>query len=1030
MAQIVRSGTSRQRPCYRRTLLGLMCFVFCISHQFVHAEPVSEEKRGKQILPTCTMEQFHYEYTECDKNGVRWRVSVPYPDTCTGGAPEPPTRAVDCNFSCGPGDYLDKADTQQCLKCQPGSFSLGGGKLFQDWSSLPEGFTVTQGEEEYTSHLMDDDEEKSCNNSMWEPKGNHIRSPGDNCISKLIYAANLMKDGYVEFTYSLATDDTILHVSVTNEKCEADKSGDRWPDETGEGTWRTYKMPLEPGMNVITWKAVGIGFTYKQNTKPDPVLIKEIKIMGVSFTSECTKAKPGTFVKDSGASDSELCPANTFSATSGAVTCTDCVATTHYSNPGATECIEKKPCTEQDYYKTHTPCDEKNQTQVMYKWIEPRMCRSDIAGAKQLPASGEIVACPPCNPGMSAFNHTTCTFCPKNMFSDGSLACKECPPNTAPVYGMNYIRWHIMPPNMDATCLSLSGFGCSDEAGWQLSDDHIHSGKGHADDVYLVLDLGLDGMQSEEGYFDGKAEELGVISFWFSLECTSDCVLFFVRDGADGSPIIEQWTGSQPKQEYRYSITKNEPVTYSWAFQKTDIQQYTHKATYNYRNDVAKIYSVTVTNTLNGGAMECKKCPRGSNVKGCIPCEAGKYIANDTNKCIPCPKDTSLRANNPYGPEACVPCGPGLMSDEGISCYSTCHVHSDGFHYELGQLAGVHSVQTGASFTARGSRFYHHFNISLCGTNKGRGGATCYENVTDVVADYEVNKVDGYICRSTIIPPAARNIGVLSAQPISLGDRLIGITRSNSLQNLNETIFLPTDEGPGDLHFFYHSAWPTMACPEGRSTIITLRCDLSASGPGSFHLPEECPSGTCDGCAFHLLWRSEHACPLCHQGDFKSIKGECVDGKQQIQYMWKTPKFCTGGNPLPDDLTQTCEMEPWYNQVPWYAQASIAAFMGCVVLLITCALYFWKRNRKLEYKYQKLVASASGELPAAETCAIEDGDNEDDVLFEDGGKKSRSFFGKFLSRPSNEKGFLLDEDDMDATPEVIEMKPAKPLTKI
>ncbi|XP_022081097.1 UPF0577 protein KIAA1324-like homolog isoform X2 [Acanthaster planci] len=1029
MAQIVGSTNSCWRPFSHRTLLGIVCLVVCCLHHFVHA--VEEEKRGKQLLPTCTMDQFHYVYTECDKNGVRWRVSVPQPNVCVGGAPEPPTRAVDCNFSCGPGEYLDRNDTQQCLKCKPGSFSLGGGKVFEDWTTLPDSFTITGGEDDYRSHSMEEDDDyKSCNNSVWEVKGTHIRSPGDNCISKLIFAANLMKEGYVEFTYSLATDDTIFHVSVTNEQCEADTMGNRWPEATGEGTWNKYRIPLDAGMNVITWKTVGIGFTNEHNTKSNPVLIKTIKIMGLSFTSECTLAKPGTYVKDPGASGYELCPANTFSASAGASKCTDCDVTTHYSKPGARECIAKKPCTDLDYYKTHTPCDANNQTQILYKWIEPRMCRSDVTGAKQLPPSSKLEQCPPCNPGMSVFNQTVCTFCPQNMFSDGTSPCKPCPSNTAPVYGMNYIRWHMMPPNMDATCLSLSGFGCSDEAGWQLADDHIHSGKGHADDVYLVLDLGLEGMQTEEGYYEGKAEELGVLSFWFSLECTSDCALFFVRDDADGSPIIEEWTGTQSKQEYRYSITKKGRVTFSWAFQKTDISDYSHEPAYKYRNDVAKIYSVTVTNTINGGAVECKNCPRGSNVKGCIPCEAGHYIANDTNKCIPCPKDTYLRANNPYGPEACVPCGPGMKSDDGTSCYSTCHVHTDGLHYELGKLAGVQSVQTGASFTARGSRFFHHFNISLCGTTKGQGSAACYENVTDVLTDYEVNSVEGYICRSTIIPPPSRNAGVLSAQPISLGDRLVGITSNNSLKSLNETIFLSVEGSPRDLHFFYHSAWPTLACPEGRSTIITLRCDPSATGSGSFHLPEKCPSGTCDGCAFHLLWRSEHGCPLCHEGDYKTIKGECVDSKQEIQFMWKSPKFCTGGNPLPKDLTKPCQMQPWYSQVPWYAQASIAAFMGCVVLLITCALYFWKRNRKLEYKYQKLVASANGELPAAETCAIEDGDNEDEVLFEDGGKKSRRFFGKFLSRDSNEKGFLLDEGDMGVAPEVLEMKPAKPLSKI
>ncbi len=41
-------------------------------------------------------EDFHYEYTECDSEGGRWRVSVPKPDICEGGAPNPPVRGREC----------------------------------------------------------------------------------------------------------------------------------------------------------------------------------------------------------------------------------------------------------------------------------------------------------------------------------------------------------------------------------------------------------------------------------------------------------------------------------------------------------------------------------------------------------------------------------------------------------------------------------------------------------------------------------------------------------------------------------------------------------------------------------------------------------------------------------------------------------------------------------------------------------------------------------------------------------------------
>jgi hypothetical protein len=39
---------------------------------------------------------FHFEYTECDSKGGRWRVQVPKPNTCEGGAPRPPIRGKSC----------------------------------------------------------------------------------------------------------------------------------------------------------------------------------------------------------------------------------------------------------------------------------------------------------------------------------------------------------------------------------------------------------------------------------------------------------------------------------------------------------------------------------------------------------------------------------------------------------------------------------------------------------------------------------------------------------------------------------------------------------------------------------------------------------------------------------------------------------------------------------------------------------------------------------------------------------------------
>ena len=52
--------------------------------------------------------------------------------------------------------------------------------------------------------------------ASWIPKGSYIKSPSSSCSSKLLYSANLKKPGYVSFTYSIATSETMFHVQVSS----------------------------------------------------------------------------------------------------------------------------------------------------------------------------------------------------------------------------------------------------------------------------------------------------------------------------------------------------------------------------------------------------------------------------------------------------------------------------------------------------------------------------------------------------------------------------------------------------------------------------------------------------------------------------------------------------------------------------------------------------------------------------------------------------------------------------------------------
>lgn len=97
------------------------------------------------------------------------------------------------------------------------------------------------------------------------------------------------------------------------------------------------------------------------------------------------------------------------------------------------------------------------QTQKVYKWLQPKICREDVPEAARLPPASEKHECPPCNPGMDYRNASICEFCPKDMYSDGKTSCKRCPPNTTPNYGYHIHHWTEMPKMMSAACMEIDG---------------------------------------------------------------------------------------------------------------------------------------------------------------------------------------------------------------------------------------------------------------------------------------------------------------------------------------------------------------------------------------------------------------------------------------------------------------------------------------------------------------------------------------------------------------------------------------------
>ncbi|CDQ97424.1 unnamed protein product [Oncorhynchus mykiss] len=105
------------------------------------------------------------------------------------------------------------------------------------------------------------------------------------------------------------------------------------------------------------------------------------------------------------------------------------------------------------------------------------------------------------------------------------------------------------------------------------------------------------------------------------------------------------------------------------------------------------------------------------------------------------------------------------------------HLRSQSFDYS--SLGSVGTLMNRPSFTSKGTKYYHLFNISLCGEDRR---AVCTDNVTVLSsADSQretgesTNVVESFICQSTIIPSSGRGFRTaLSSQSISSADTFLG----------------------------------------------------------------------------------------------------------------------------------------------------------------------------------------------------------------------------------------------------------------
>ena len=579
---------------------------------------------------------------------------------------------------------------------------MGGIVRHETWDQLPQGFSVSVEPLTSRSSFSLLERERmangvggggsNCSRSEWKARGDFIAFPGGPCVASLTYTVRLSRPGSVHYVYQYADDDAIFEFQAQNELCESVAAGGdetRWPTLTEEGKWRTTKsFQLPAGLNVLQWKAMGIS---GRQTKP--LLIKVIEVQGVAAAvTVCSPCRNGTFAANSGSRQCTDCPPDNYS-NRGATQCTRCDTHSTYAPPGSGRCHKRPACTQNDYFEDRSACDERNNTLIKYQWVTPKICRDDLPSSVKLPNSA-MHKCPPCNPGMQMdYEKGSCRFCPPGTISDGIRPCKSCPPSTAPNTGFEFVWWSSLPAIMSSRCMSIEGYsgtGCTTAAAWVTSGDHLRTGQGNAPDAYLILSLRVD-----KGFRGGR----GAVSFTFQLDCQSDCQFVFMQSSmSKGISVIQTWSGPLGRTHFTYSIPSNGSYTFNWAFQKqpmmnerTEVQSSDAGGNQQLRlrlfdMDTARIESINVTNTIEGGASVCLPCAQGSDASGCIPCPPGHYTEEKTGQCRSCPINSVVIDPVAIGNVSCVSCGPSLITRDGRVCTSDCTPQVNATRYDLRKI--------------------------------------------------------------------------------------------------------------------------------------------------------------------------------------------------------------------------------------------------------------------------------------------------------------------------------------------------------
>merc|ERR1719447_2445537 len=151
-----------------------------------------------------------------------------------------------------------------------------------------------------------------------------------------------------------------------------------------------------------------------------------------------------------------------------------------------------------------------------------------------------------------------------------------------------------------------------------------------------------------------------------------------------------------------------------------------------------------------------------------------------------------------------------------------------------------------------------------------------------------------------------------------------------------------------------------------------------------------------------------------------------MNGVKRIHYIWKQPHVCVDNGIKPVDAESECTI--FEKSILDFKVIILAFLLGGIVLAVV-VLYLCYRNRRLTYNYHRLIDASQmkdGELPASEMCALEEGEEEDEVAIKKPkqgtkimerlkgiGKKNKRDFSEFETINLDSMQYSDEDDDDD-----------------